>query len=226
MLDGLVLNCRYVGFLRNVIRNPTNAPVRIPIQWLEVDTSELHFSIFSHNTNCNSLLSPHKSSMTDAFAVTAFVKAKAFRGVAKEMSSKILFSPSFTSSILTSTTATTTTALLSTVGTTRILESCISYFDSTKIISTLNAGFSLAALFSFTRDVQETFHYSKSRVYLLRLYHVVSLLSFCFSFATILMAQVGSTALLLNTHHAAVTTCVDAFSFLTANMHDEFLIMR
>lgn len=226
MLDGLVLNCRYVGFYVMLLGIQRTLLFEFQSGGWRSTHRSYTFPFFPITQIVTHYSHSHKSSMTDAFAVTAFVKAKAFRGVAKEMSSKILFSPSFTSSILTSTTATTTTALLSTVGTTRILESCISYFDSTKIISTLNAGFSLAALFSFTRDVQETFHYSKSRVYLLRLYHVVSLLSFCFSFATILMAQVGSTALLLNTHHAAVTTCVDAFSFLTANLHDEFLITR
>lgn len=110
--------------------------------------------------------------------------------------------------------------------TTQILVSCLSYFDSTKIVSTLVAGYSLGALFTFTRDVQETFQFSKTRVYVMRLYHVASLLSFFFSFATLLSAQMGSTTLLLSSGRAAVGTFADAFSFLNANLHSEFLFTR
>ena len=157
--------------------------------------------------------------MANSFAAIAFgVKVQVVRQVATRTAPVALSCPP---------SSTIARALQSTTDpTNQIVLSCLSYFDSTKIVSTLVAGFSLGALFTFTRDVQETFQFSKIRVYVMRLYHVASLLSFCFSFATILSAQMGSTALLLQSCQSAVGTFTEAFSFLNANLHTEFLLTR
>ncbi len=159
--------------------------------------------------------------MASSFARSSFVNVQAIRQAARV---RALSCPPISSTRATSTLV---RAVQSTMDpATQIFVSCLSYFDSTKIVATLVAGFSLGALFTFTLDVQETFQFSKTRVYVMRLYHVASLLSFCFNFATLLSAQMGSSALLLSSGHAAMGTFTDAFSFLNANLHSEFLLTR
>jgi len=177
--------------------------------------------------------------MTGTYTASAFIKSQAFRQVSRTTTPAILYSiesisrsaPRITSVetiFRTGTALHSKAAAAAAAGAvsdvSRIVESCLSFFDSTKIVSTLLLGFSLSALLTFTRDVQETFQFTKSRVYVMRLYHVASFLSFCFSLMTLVAIQLGSMTLLTTT--ITTTTSMDAFSFLNNNIHMEFLLTR
>jgi hypothetical protein len=108
----------------------------------------------------------------------------------------------------------------------QIAETCFAFFESIKVPSTLIAGASLTSLFTFTREVQETYNFSKLQVMLLRVYHMFSLLTFCLSITTVLTSQTATTSLLLNSNRLLAGESLDAFAFLRANMNFEMLVAR
>lgn len=114
---------------------------------------------------------------------------------------------------------------------------CISFFEGIKIPATLLAGSSFVALFSMTEHTKETYGMFKMQIFLLRMYHVLSLLSFCLSLISVLTAQSATTLLLLGENHKLATEGMnvyeflgskgmDAFEFLSSTMKFEFLVTR
>lgn len=107
-----------------------------------------------------------------------------------------------------------------------IAEVCFNFFDSVKVPSTLIAASTLAALFTFTREVKETYTISQTTVLLLRLYHMFSLLGFCLSLTTVLVSQAATTSLLLKSNQLLANGSATAYTFLRQIMNFEFLLTR
>jgi hypothetical protein len=103
---------------------------------------------------------------------------------------------------------------------------CVSFFDSFKTPATLIAAASLAALFTMTKEVKDTSGMTKMKIFLLRVYHVFSLLSLILSWMTVLTAQAATTMLLLNNKHGVAVKGLDAYNFLRTTMNFEFVITR
>jgi hypothetical protein len=101
---------------------------------------------------------------------------------------------------------------------------CLSFFEGIKTPATLIAGSSLVALFSMTRDVEQTYSMSKIQIVLLRVYHALSLLSFCLSLICVLTSQAATTLLLLGDNHVLGKTGIDAYHFLRTSMNFEFVL--
>lgn len=163
--------------------------------------------------------------MTGLMTLSAFVSSPAFRHVQNGVNLASRFSPGI--GISSTTTTPVLLPLRAVANDLQIVEACFSFFDTIKTPATLIAATTIAALFSFTRDVKDTYNISKIKVMLLRFYHVFSLLSFCLSLTTVLTAQGASTSLLIsNSNRVLSSNCVDAYSFLRANMNLEFLLTR
>jgi hypothetical protein len=103
---------------------------------------------------------------------------------------------------------------------------CISFFEGIKTPATLIAGSSLVALFTMTKDVKQTYGMSKIQIVLLRVYHVLSLLSLCLSLTSVLTSQAATTLLLLNDNHVLAKKGMDAYHFLRTSMNFEFVLTR
>jgi hypothetical protein len=108
----------------------------------------------------------------------------------------------------------------------------MSFFSSVRIPATLIAGLSIAALFSMTEKARDTSGMRTIEIVLLRLYHILSLLSFCLSMTAVLTSTSASTMLLLQKYQVVVTTTdanhhtMDVYSFLRSVMDFEFTMTR
>jgi len=106
-----------------------------------------------------------------------------------------------------------------------IQSSAISFFDSVRTPSTLLGGQSIAALFAISNLVQDPKKLSRTEVFLLRLYHIVSLLSLCLSLVTIITSTSASTMLLVGNRYD-FSKFQDVFEFLNTDVQYEFLLVR
>jgi len=106
-----------------------------------------------------------------------------------------------------------------------IQSAAISFFDSVRTPSTLVGGQAIAALFAITTMVRDPRKLSRTEVFLLRLYHIVSLLSLCLSIVTIITSTSASTMLLVG-NQKNFSKAKDVFAFLNTQMQYEFLITR
>lgn len=106
----------------------------------------------------------------------------------------------------------------------------INFFDGSKFPAILVAGASLAALFGMTEGVNNTYGMTKLQLFLLRLYHVTSLLSFCLSLSSLVTSSTATTLLLLSEFsvvpRADQKLGLDAYHFLRSNLNFEFLFTR
>jgi hypothetical protein len=112
----------------------------------------------------------------------------------------------------------------------------MSFFNGIRIPATLIAGSSIVALFSMTEKARDTSGMRTMEIVLLRLYHILSLLSFCLSMTAVLTSTSASTMLLLQKYQVvtAITTTtttttepnMDVYSFLRSVMDFEFTMTR
>mmetsp|Transcript_6597 Transcript_6597/g.18931 ORF Transcript_6597/g.18931 Transcript_6597/m.18931 type:complete len:310 (-) Transcript_6597:1374-2303(-) len=111
-----------------------------------------------------------------------------------------------------------------------ITTAAINFFKGMQFPAILVAGASLAGLFAMTEGVNDTSGLSKLQIFLLRLYHVTSLLSFCLSLSSIVTSATASTLLLLSEFSMVpkvdVKLGLDAYQLLRSNMNFEFLFTR
>ena len=118
------------------------------------------------------------------------------------------------------------TALLDPTTTT----AAINFFNGIRLPAILVAGASLAGIFAMTEGVNNTSGMSKLQIFLLRLYHVTSLLSFCLSLSSIVTSTTATTLLLLSEFSMVSKVDkklgLDAYHFLRSNMNFEFLYTR
>lgn len=106
---------------------------------------------------------------------------------------------------------------------------CLSFFDSVKVPSTLVAGISLAALFSLAKDAQDTSFLSKTKIFVMRLYHLSSFLCFIMSLTSIMTAQAATSTLLLESHHWMTqipSKVIKMEAFLLESMNFELILTR
>jgi hypothetical protein len=159
--------------------------------------------------------------MTNSAIASAFVKSHVARHVLREAVPALIYQPSV-GMMGTGRIATALNGMSP-----PIADACFTFFETLKVPSTLIAGASLASLFTFTSEVQETYNFSKLQVMLLRVYHMFSLLTFCFSITTLLTSQSATTSILLASNRPLASKSVDdALSFLRSNMNFEFLVAR
>ena len=106
----------------------------------------------------------------------------------------------------------------------------INFFNGSRLPAILIAGASLAGLFAMTEGVNNTSGMSKLQIFLLRLYHVASLLSFCLSLSSIVTSTTATTLLLLSEFSMVSNVDkklgLDVYHFLRSNMNFEFLYTR
>jgi len=106
----------------------------------------------------------------------------------------------------------------------------INFFHGNQLSAILVAGASLAGIFAMTEGVNDTSGMDKLQIFLLRLYHVASLLSFCFSLSSIVTSTTATTLLLLSEFSMVskvdMKMGLDAYHFLRSNMNFEFLFTR
>jgi hypothetical protein len=104
---------------------------------------------------------------------------------------------------------------------------CVSFFEGFKTPATLIAGSCIANLFTMTTEVKETYGMSKMKIVLLRVYHVLSLLSVCLSLTSVVTSQAGTALLLVNENqHVVASKSIDAYTFLRTHMNFEFIMTR
>ena len=101
----------------------------------------------------------------------------------------------------------------------------MSFFTGVRIPATLIAGTSFAALFTMTDKGRDTSGLSTTEILLLRLYHVLSLLSLCFSIITVVMSTSAGTMLMLQKYQPS-SSHVDVYRFLRECMDLEFSLTR
>ena len=106
-----------------------------------------------------------------------------------------------------------------------IQAAAMSFFTGVRIPATLIAGTSFAALFTMTDKGRDTSGLSTTEILLLRLYHVLSLLSLCFSITTVVMSTSAGTMLMLEKYQASGSH-VDVYRFLRECMDLEFSLTR
>lgn len=107
-------------------------------------------------------------------------------------------------------------------------DAALGYFRVTQLPATLIAALSLIGLFALTENVNNTSELSKLHIFLLRLYHLTSLLSFCLSLLSIITSVSASTLLCLSDFSmiASKGTVIDVYHFLNSSMEFEFLFSR
>lgn len=104
----------------------------------------------------------------------------------------------------------------------------IRFFQGSQLPAVFVAGASLAGLFAMTDGINNIRSMSKIQIFLLRLYHVTSVLSFCLSLSS-LVTSASATTLLLLSDFAMVPQAsmgIDAYQFLRSNLNFEFLFTR
>lgn len=106
----------------------------------------------------------------------------------------------------------------------------INFFHGFQLPTIFIAGVSLAGLFAMTEGVNNTSVMSKLQVFLLRLYHITSLLSLCLSLSSIVTSTTATTLLLLSDFSIIPQyeqkMGLDAYQFLRSNLNFEFLYTR
>ena len=108
-----------------------------------------------------------------------------------------------------------------------VISAVYQYFDGIRTPSVLIAASSITALFSFTKKLQDQSRLSRVEILVMRLYHMVSLLTFCFSTVAVLMSTSGSTLMLLKKPTIpAYLAPIDVYTFLTTFLSFEFLLTR
>jgi len=107
-------------------------------------------------------------------------------------------------------------------------DAALGYFRVTQLPATLIAALSLIGLFALTENVNNTSELSKLHIFLLRLYHLTSLLSFCLSLLSIITSVSASTLLCVSDFSmiASKGTVIDVYHFLNSSMEFEFLFSR
>ena len=111
-----------------------------------------------------------------------------------------------------------------------VTSAAISFFNGSRLPAIFVAGASLAGIFAMTEGVNNTYSMSKLQIFLLRLYHVTSLLSFCLSLSSVVTSTTATTLLLLsdfsmvdrNVHKVGL----DVYQFLRSSLNFEFLYTR
>jgi hypothetical protein len=101
----------------------------------------------------------------------------------------------------------------------------LSFFTSIRIPSALIAGASLSSLFSLTNEVDalKVGKVTNIEIFLLRLFHGLSLLSLLLSLNTIVSTTVAATTLLLGQHNGLA---VNAYVFMNREIRYEFVTAR
>jgi hypothetical protein len=106
----------------------------------------------------------------------------------------------------------------------------INFFNGSQLPVIFIAGASLAGIFAMTEGVNNTNRMSKLQVFLLRLYHLTSLLSFCLSLSSLVTSRTATTLLLLSDFSMVPQNQqklgLDAYQFLRSNLNFEFLYTR
>lgn len=106
-----------------------------------------------------------------------------------------------------------------------VQSAAISFFDSVRTPSTLIGGSAITALFAISNLVKDPRQLTRTEVFLLRLYHIVSLISLCLSIVTIITATSASTMLLVG-NRFDISKAKNVFDFMNTQMSYEFLITR
>lgn len=102
----------------------------------------------------------------------------------------------------------------------------IQYFQGSQLPAVFVAGASLAGLFAMTKGISNIRSMSKLQIFLLRLYHVTSVLSFCLGVSSLVTSSSATTLLLLSDFSMAPNAQMDAYQFLRSNLNFEFLFTR
>jgi len=108
----------------------------------------------------------------------------------------------------------------------------INFFNGTQLLAILIVGLSLMGIFatSMTENANNTHGLSKLQMFLLRLYHLSSLLSFCLSLSSIVTSATATTLLLQSDFSMVsknnIKNGIDVFHFLKSNMNFEFLYVQ
>jgi len=108
----------------------------------------------------------------------------------------------------------------------------VCFFNGTQLPAILIAGLSLMGIFatSMNKNANSTHGLSKLQMFLLRLYHLSSLLSFCLSLSSIVTSTTATT-LLLQSEFSMVSknnmkAGIDVYDFLKSNLNFEFLYVQ
>jgi hypothetical protein len=101
----------------------------------------------------------------------------------------------------------------------------LAFFNGVRVPATLLAGSSLVALFSLTGKANDTSGLQNREIWLLRIYHVFSLLTFCLSMCAILISTSASTMLLLAKYEVSDPN-IDVYHFLRSALNFEFVFTR
>lgn len=102
----------------------------------------------------------------------------------------------------------------------------VNYFQSSQLPTIFIAAASLVGLFAMTEGVNNIRSMTKFQIFLLRLYHVTSLLSLCLSLSSLVTSTSATTLLLLSDFSTASYSGMDVYHFLRSNLNFEFLYAR
>lgn len=102
----------------------------------------------------------------------------------------------------------------------------IQYFQSSQLPTIFIAAASLVGLFAMTEGVNNIRAMTKFQIFLLRLYHVTSLLSLCLSLSSLVTSTSATTLLLLSDFSTVSNSGLDVYHFLRSNLNFEFLYAR
>lgn len=166
------------------------------------------------------------SSYARTMLVKAFVRAPSY---IKDRS--VIFQPT-TSTTRTIITRFTTRPISMTLIDPTSTTAAINFFNGTQLPAILIVGLSLMGIFatSMTENANNTHGLSKLQMFLLRLYHLSSLLSFCLSLSSIVTSATATTLLLQSDFSMVsknnIKNGIDVFHFLKSNMNFEFLYVQ
>jgi hypothetical protein len=116
-----------------------------------------------------------------------------------------------------------------------ITDAAVGFFTRSQLPAILIMGLSLMGLFTMAENVNNTYGLPKLQIFLLRLYHLTSLLSFCLSLSSIVTSTTATTLLLLSEFSLVSvvdgggggSSIIDAYHFLkSSNLKFEFLYTR
>ena len=105
----------------------------------------------------------------------------------------------------------------------------INFFKGSQLPTIFIAGASLAGLFAMTEGINNIRSMTKFQIFLLRLYHVTSVLSLCLSLSSLVTSMSATTLLMLSDFSMipqAEKLGLDAYQFLRSNLNFEFLFTR
>jgi hypothetical protein len=106
-------------------------------------------------------------------------------------------------------------------------QGALGFFTGVRLPASLVAGSSVAAVFSLTQQAKDTSGLTRTEIAVLRIYHVVTILSLCMSMTTVSTTTTASTLLLLKKrYHRTESSYADVYHFLKGELNFEFVLTR